>query len=173
VLQYFNKPSVGTPLTGATGLPISAIQYAWPDPNKTHGVVIATQAGQRTVGYPIYRVSLTNSYEISQGPLKGLGAIVSLNNAWKWRTYYYNSLDGSFRLYSRPELGWQINLNPYYEHKFKRIVWRTQMNITNLTNHYVVALLPNDGSGYSTPTNLTATRYGQPRLYAWSNTISF
>jgi outer membrane receptor for ferric coprogen and ferric-rhodotorulic acid len=174
VLQYFNKPGVGNPLTGVAGLPISKIQYAWPNPsNYPGGVVTAAAKGQSTVGYPVYRISLTNSYQLDRGWFKGLGIVAALNNAWQWRTYYYGSPDGIRRLYSQPEIGWQINLNPFYERKFGRILWRTQVNISNLTNHYVLALAPQDGSGFTNPNNITVQWVNQPRAYSWTNTLSF
>lgn len=174
VLQYFNKPGVGTPLTGVTGLPISQMQYAWSNPNNyPNGVVTAAQAGQDTVGYPVYRIALTNSYQVPTGFLKGLGAIASVTNAWQWRTYYYASPDGIRRLYAQPLTGWQINLSPFYEHKFGKIHWRTQLNIANLTNHYVLSMAPNDGSGFTNPNNITIQWNGQPRAYSWTNTFSF
>ena len=32
--------------------------------------------------------------------------------------------------------------------------------------------LPNNGSGYTNPANLSVSFYGQPRLYVWTNTLS-
>jgi outer membrane receptor protein involved in Fe transport len=173
VLRFFNKPGVGTAATGVSQ-PISGIQYAWPDPAHTGGVFVVSQAGDKTVGYPVYRVSLTNTYEFSEGPLKGFGMVVALNNGWKYRTYYYNNPDGTRPLFSQPELGWQINLNPFYKHKiFRRYVWTTQLNIANLTNHYKISLTPNNGLGFTAPNNIGIRWDGQPRSYAWTNTISF
>jgi hypothetical protein len=174
VLRFFNKPNVGTPATGVVGLPISQIQYAWPDPGKTGGYYTVARNGEKTVGYPMYRTSLTSSYEFSEGWAKGLGLVLSLNNSWEYRTYYYNNPDGSRLLYSQPSLGWQINLNPYYQRKiFRRYTWRTQLEIANLTNHYKVSLTPNNGFGFTRPANIGVRWDGQPRSFAWTNTISF
>lgn len=172
-LMNFNKPGVGTALTGALGLPISDMQYAWPDPAHTNGKFIVARAGEKTVGYPRYGLSITNAYEFSHGWLKGLGLIVSLNNGWQYRTYYYNDPTQGRVLFSQPELGWQVNFNPYYEHKFGRFVWRTQLNIANLFNHYQVVLTPNNGLGYTRPQSIGVAWYGQPRSISWTNTIKF
>jgi outer membrane receptor protein involved in Fe transport len=174
VLRFFNKPGVGTPGTGALGLPITAIQYAWPDPGKTGGFYTVTRSGDKTVGYPVYRISLTNSYEFTEGRLKGLGLTASLNDSWNYRTYYYNNPDGTRALYTQPSLGLQINLNPYYQRKiFRRYLWRTQVDIVNLTNHYLVELTPNNGFGFTRPANIGVMWNGQPRSFAWTNSISF
>lgn len=56
---------------------------------------------------------------------------------------------------------------------FGRYQWRTQVDITNLTNHYKISLTPNNGFGYTRPANIGVRWDGQPRTFAWSNTISF
>ena len=45
--------------------------------------------------------------------------------------------------------------------------------MSNVFNHYLVDILPNNGSGYINLQNLQATFYGQPRTYNWTNTFSF
>jgi hypothetical protein len=47
------------------------------------------------------------------------------------------------------------------------------VNVTNVFNHYVFGTLPNNGSGYTNPANLGVSFYGQPRLYVWTNTVTF
>ena len=173
VLRFFNKPGVGTPATGVVGLPISAIQYAWPDPAKTGGQYTVAQEGDLTTGYPVYRCSLTSSYQFSEGRLRGFGCVVSLNNAWQYRTYYYKNLDGTRPLFRQPQLGWQVNLNPFYQRKLGSCTWRTQLNIANLCNHYLISLTPNNGTGFSNPANIGFRWDGQPRSYSWVNTIEF
>ena len=49
----------------------------------------------------------------------------------------------------------------------------TQVNVAKSFNHYVFGTLPNNGSGYTVPANLAMSFYGQPRLYVWTNTLSF
>jgi hypothetical protein len=174
VLRFFSKPNVGLPTTGVVGLPITAIQYAWPDPGKTGGYYTVARKGEKTVGYPVYRVSMTNSYQFSEGFLKGFGLSGSLNYSWDYRTYYYNSPDGSRALFSQPSLGMQINLNPYYQRKiFGRYLWRTQIDIINLTNHYLITLTPNNGFGFTRPANVGVLWNGQPRSFSWTNSIGF
>lgn len=173
-LQYFNKPGVGTALTGALDLPISDMQYTWPDPANTHGKFVVAHAGEKTVGYPQYAISLTNAYEFSHGWLKGFGVVVSVNDAWRYRSYYYNMPDGSRALYSQPSLGWQVNLNPYYQRRiFGKYMWRTQLNIANLFNHYLVVETPNNGFGYTRAQSIGVAWYGQPRSISWTNSIAF
>src|SRR5581483_8368461 len=172
VLRFFQKPGVGNIYTGVVGLPISQIQYAWPDPNHTGGKFIAAKAGDLTTGYPVYKATLTNSYQFSEGALRGFGVIGSVIDSWKYRTYYYNQPDGSRPLYSQPNL-WQVNVSPFYTHRFKRFTWRSQLNINNIFNHYIISLTPNNGSGFTNPANIGVRWDGQPRSYSWTNTIDF
>jgi hypothetical protein len=171
-LRFFNKPGIGTAFPGdpnGLGRPISEIQYDW-DGN---GQYVVAKNGEKTVGYPVYRISITTNYKFSNGILKGLGFIVSANNSWQWRTYYYTNPDGSRDLYSQPNLGWQFNFSPYYERRFKKVTWRTQFNITNLFNHYIISLTPNNGTGYTNPANLGFRWDGQPRTWSWTNSFNF
>lgn len=175
VLKNFDIPGAGTALTGRTGLPISTIQYAWPDPGQTGGTVIVTQAGERTVGYPEFALNLVNTYQFDRGPLKGFGIVLAVSHNSAWRNFYYNSPTsaGHPLLWRESELGWQFNLNPFYEHKFGRYVWRTQLNISNLTNHYRVEITPNNGLGFTNPGAVGVRWDNQPRSVSWTNTISF
>lgn len=159
--------------TGVVGLPFSAIQYAWPDPSHTGGTFLVSQSGDPTTGYPVFSISIVNNYEFQHGLLKGFGLGVDLNNQWENRTYVYNDPSGARPLFAAPELGWQVNLHPHYVRKFGRIVWRTQVDVYNLTNHYLLSLTPNNGTGFNTPANVGVLWTGQPRRYQWSNTFSF
>ena len=59
-----------------------------------------------------------------------------------------------------------------YEHKLgRKLSWSTQLNVTNLLNHYKVLVRPNNITGYGGIT--TALFTNQPREYTWSNTIKF
>ena len=169
----YSGNTANTAKTGALNLPISEIQYAWNDPNNTGGYYTVARTGESTVGYPLYRVSLTNDYKFSNGWLKGFGFVVVANNAWDFRTYYYNMPDGSRPLYGRPNLGWIFNLNLYYTRKFSKFTWRTQVNIANIFNHYIISVTPNDGAGYNNPATLGFRWDGQPRAWSWVNTIEF
>ena len=89
------------------------------------------------------------------------------------RAFHYNAPGGTRFRYDSPDT-WQANLILSYRHKLgKRYGFSTQLNIDNVFNHYVLATPPNDGSGFTVPANLFVSFYGQPRLYRWTNTISF
>jgi hypothetical protein len=45
--------------------------------------------------------------------------------------------------------------------------------VNNVFNRYRIRLVPNATSGFNTPSAINATWYQQPRVYAWTNTISF
>ena len=85
--------------TGRTGLPVTANKLAWDDPLGYRGMYIASRAGMRNLGVPRYTVSFTNSYNFSDGWLKGVrvGGLVSLrlqqaNQVVRWpiETYVIN-----------------------------------------------------------------------------------
>jgi outer membrane receptor protein involved in Fe transport len=60
-----------------------------------------------------------------------------------------------------------------YSRKIGRVRWSTQVNINNLFNEYHVVIYPNQTSGWSVMSSLTANYDQQPRYIAWRNTISF
>jgi len=175
VLANFLVPGAGTALTGQVGLPISQIQYAWPDPNNTKGTVVVAQKGTPTVGYPVYGINFVNRYQFSQGWLKGFGAILGTTAQWRNRTFLYNTpAPGPQQvMWSQNSLGVQVNLMPFYEHKFRHVTWRSQLDIMNLFNHYVLEMVPNNGSGFTNPNNIGIRWDNQPRFFAWSNKFSF
>ena len=68
-----------------------------------------------------------------------------------------------------------IVLNPIvgYEHKFRHVTAKIQLNISNVFNHYDVVINPSPVTGYSVPANVTASFYGEPRLYTLTTSIKF
>lgn len=172
-LRYFVSPANGTAITGVVGLPISQIQYNWIDVGNNNGIIIAALKDEDTFGYAALRFSLTNRYDFSEGVLRGLKLGVSLNDSMQNRTYYYSSPDGIRRLFSAPTIGVQVNPWVTYQHKFGRFTWTTQLNVSNLFNHYKLGFQPNNGLGFTDPKHVGASFYGQPRMYVWTNTISF
>lgn len=173
VLQYFVGPN-GTALTGVTGLPLSAIPYYWSDPNGSKGETVVAKQGEYTVGYAQYRFVFTNNYSFTgDTPLKGFGIGGTLSLGLRNRTFYYNTPGGGRSLYASPDT-WQVNLITSYRRKLgKRFEFATQVNVDNVFNHYALGTLPNNGSGYTVPANLAVTFYGQPRMYVWTNSLSF
>lgn len=170
-------PIHGGILTGVTGLPLSAYQL---NPALTGvtppGSIVAVQSGDATTGYPQYSLNLTSVYTFAEGWMKGIRVGGTVFGSWKVREYYYypsGISPGAPRvLYSYPNEG-QVNLIAGYEHKFRRTTWSTQLNVTNLFNHYAVEIIPNENTGFSSVTSLNATFYGQPRACTWTNTFSF
>jgi hypothetical protein len=173
MLRYFTNGGVKAN-TGNVGVPIEQIQYDWPGLTDGSATIMAAQKNDYTVGYPVYKISITSSYQFTQGFLRGFGFIITLNNGWQYRTTYYNdNADDSRNLYSRPELGWIINLNPFYERKFKHFTWRTQVNISNLFNRYEISVTPSNGTAWASEVNLRSRWDEQPRTYSWTNTFTF
>jgi hypothetical protein len=167
-------PVHGAILTGAVGLPISALQIT---PNFTlPGAIPASRAGDRTLGYPRYSFNFTNVYTVASGVAKGVRIGGSLLAQWNFASYYYypeGFVPGGRReIFAAPN---QIFVNPHlgYSHRFSRVTWSTQLNISNLFNRYQVVIMPGVLTGWTTETGLKAAFFGQPRSYQWSNTLNF
>jgi outer membrane receptor protein involved in Fe transport len=164
-------PVHGAILTGKTGLPISSIQI---NPGFTPASSLTVQqSGDSTVGYPVYAINFTNMYSL-RGPLKGVSVGGTLVMTWKNNDYFYypngpipGAPDAVFAL---PNL---VRFDPIlsYTKKFKKVTFQTQLNITNVFNHYHVVVLPNPVTGYSGIND--AAFDSMPRYYSLTNTISF
>ena len=166
----------GAILTGRTGLPISDLQIS--PAFGTPAPITIFQSGQRTLGTPLYSLNLTNVYEFDHGPAKGLLVGGSVDAALNTVEYYYNptSTIATATPALLPFYGPNsITVDPIvgYEHRFRRITLKVQLNITNLFNHYDVLINPSQVTGYSVAANETASFYGQPRLYTITTTIKF
>ncbi|HVU33236.1 MAG TPA: TonB-dependent receptor plug domain-containing protein [Opitutaceae bacterium] len=174
-------PVHGAILTGATGLPISALQL---DPSLTPGLVLpgsidVARSGDVTTGYPEYSVNFTVRHEMESGRMKGLalGGTVSAN--WKLREYYFypNGIGSAGAaspraLFSEPLLT-RFDTFISYTRAFRRVTWTSQLNVFNLFNYYRVTIYPNPITGNTAATGLTAAFDQQPRSFSWTNTISF
>jgi hypothetical protein len=122
----------------------------------------------------VYRLSFTNKYDFTEGWARGFSIGLSISDDFQNRTYYYSNPDRSRVLFSAPELGMQFHPFFIYQRKiFRNLMWRSQVNVANIFNHYKIGFQPNNGTGFTDPANVDASFYGQPRSVAWTNTISF
>jgi len=176
-------PAHGAILTGATGLPISALQIVTSQiPGiSIPGSINLSQAGDATSGYPQYSANLTSLYQFSAGWLKGVKLGGTVLAGWESRSYYYypqgisttSGPNGSQRsLFYLPTTS-RFDLIAGYSLKLKRVTFSTQLNVYNIFNHYDVIIFPNQITGWTAPTGLSANLSQQPRLYAWTNQIAF
>lgn len=174
-------PVHGAILTGATGLPISALQLnpALIPGFNVPGSINVVQAGQVTTGYPEFSANFTSMYIISTGPLTGLRLGGTVSAAWKTRSYYYypNGIPATDpssgrTLFTLPTLS-RFDAIVGYSRKVGKFTWSTQLNIYNLFNHYQVIIFPSQVTGWTSATALRANFNQQPRQYAWTNTLSF
>lgn len=77
-------------------------------------------------------------------------------------------------LFLEPTPKLQVDLMLAYTVKLsKGLRWRTQLNIRNVFNTYLVALQPSTSTGFSQEADINANFYGQPRMYVWTNSIEF
>lgn len=171
-------PVLGRAATGVTGLPLSAMQYAWANPG--NGEIIVVQNGDKNTGINEYTFNFQNNYTFSEGKLKGLGIFTGLRTYYKNRAYYTqyfptgssNSLVATRVLYRLPtatviDLG--LSYNYRLPGRLNRLTWTTRLNVANVLNHYRVWVVPNSANG----ANLQARLSAQPRQFVWTNTISF
>ena len=165
-------PVRGPILTGERGLPITAQQInpGFPVP----GEIVAVRSGEATTGFPKYSVNFTNVYTVGEGFAKGIRVGGTIGLGWK-NTWYYYDPNGVSAV--RPRIPLYKNtlarfdLIAGYENRFRRVTYSTQINVNNLFNRYRVALLPNPTAGWAGPNDATFDQ--QPRVYRWTNTISF
>ncbi|MBM3852135.1 MAG: TonB-dependent receptor, partial [Verrucomicrobia bacterium] len=172
----------GPILTGATHLPISALQLdAARAGIAVPGTIVATRVGDKTSGYPEYSANFTANYRFpGEGWLRGLSVGGSLILGWKSRSYYYyatpltraNALTLPRTLLYAPDRR-QANVFASYARKFGRFEWNTQLNVANVFDTYERVIMPDAATGFNNLTNLRVTWYGQPRTWQWTNSIKF
>lgn len=176
-------PNGATSATDVTGLPLSAIQYTWGDPNGHNGVITPIVAGDKTTGYPHYTFSFTNRYEFERTFLKGFAITTNVNASYQFRSHYYpkygpGQVPGTTpfnqlqrQLYVRPTVA-TVDLGLSYTHKFgKRYVFTSQVNVQNAFNHYRYLFLPAASSANPPINNYIPT--AEPRLWIWTNSVAF
>jgi outer membrane receptor protein involved in Fe transport len=171
----------GKSATGVTGLPVSAIQYDFTDPNGHAGVMTPVIAGQKTTGYNHYSLAFTNKYDFTDGALKGFGIGNTIVGGYQFRSHYYPDysqggttstriFDLHRKLYVRPTIVTLDLILSYRRKLFGRYEWSTQLNVRNMLNHYQL-LFPPQVSGTPVVNNFIYT--AQPRQWIWTNSVSF
>ncbi len=166
-------PANGPILTGAVGLPITALQIN-PGSQPPPGSITVLQAGERNTGAPKYSLNFTNIYTFDRGLLAGFRIGGTARLAWKSIYYYYytNGVTPTVR----PIPHYKPNLAVFdaiagYHRKYKRFDWSVQANVYNMFNRYEVKLFPNAVSGWAGPNGANFT--DQPRALTVSTDIGF
>jgi outer membrane receptor protein involved in Fe transport len=163
----------GTAATGASGLPITAMQYNWSDPYGHQGVLSPVAGSQYSPG-PQLVLSFINRYTFSDGALKGLGIGTGVSKAWHNYAYYYTAGGTSatrgvrvpFIMPTPASLEYSVS----YSRKIRRgFVFKTQLNVKNALNHYYYIIVPTASNGSYVNARLINT----PRTFIWTNTLSF
>lgn len=173
------SPTTGAPVgTGRRGLPISAHQLNFNDPNGNGGFITVSQAGEPTAGYAKYSANFTNTYTFDEGWFKGVTLNATAFFRSKDRTYAYTQVfrdasgrvtSSERRMYAKPDY-LRFNAMAAYKRKLgRRLEWTTQVNVNNVFNSYDVIVLPNSSSGDPRTAAFTA----EPRTWVWTNTFSF
>jgi outer membrane receptor protein involved in Fe transport len=159
-------PGVGT---GRTGLPISQHQLGFRP--SVGDSILARGGGERTTGYPLHAFTLTSMYGFSRGKLQGLALGVNASLSYDTILYYYNdsTAGNERRKFFAPDQA-RFNLIASYTRKItKKISWKTQINLNNLTDERYMTILPNVATG----ANDNAALMASPRTWVWTNTVSF
>jgi outer membrane receptor protein involved in Fe transport len=168
-------PVHGSAATGATGLPISDIQYAFANPHG--GAITLYEAGEKNTGFNEFTVNFQNHYTFDSGRLKGAGVFLDARTYFHNRAYYtsYFSTSNTTALRATRELyrlptSTVFGLGLSYRRELRHhLSWTTQLNINNALNHYRVWVIPSASNG----ANFVARLSTQPRQFIWSNTFEF
>lgn len=176
-LRWFQTPSGLQARTLRPGRPLSEIPYVFSDPAGLKGVWQVSRAGEPTVGHPLYRFVWTNTYDVTEGLLRG----ITLGATTRWdvdkRTYWYSEPDGNGGnirlLFKEGAINPQVSTFLAYRRKVGRYLFRSQLNVNNQFNRYRVELRPARATGFTTENAINATFVGEPRQYLWTNSVSF
>jgi outer membrane receptor for ferric coprogen and ferric-rhodotorulic acid len=177
-LRWFQTPSGVQSRTLRAGRPISEIPYAFDDPAGLNGVLVLSETGEPTIGHPLYRFVFTNTYDVTEGMLRGL----TIGGTVRWdidkRTYWYQEPGGTGgssirKLYKEVDINPQVSPFLGYKRRFGRYSFSTQLNVNNIFNKYKVDLRPSATTGFTREDEIGATFVGEPRQYVWTNRIGF
>jgi outer membrane receptor for ferric coprogen and ferric-rhodotorulic acid len=176
-LRWFQTPAGLQARTLRPGRPISEIPYFFNDPAGLKGALQESAAGEPTIGHPLYRFVWTNTYDFTEGRLRGLTAGGTVRWDIDKRTYWYLEPDGKGgnlrKLYKESDINPQFSPFVSYRRKLGRYGFRTQLNVNNLFNRYAIDLRPSRTSGFTVENAIGATFVGEPRQFVWTNAVSF
>lgn len=166
----------GASATGVSGLPISALQYDWPD--RGDGVVTVVRAGDKNTGINEYNVNFQSNYTFETGPLKGFGIFTGVRAFWKNRAYYTHvfppgstgsAVQATRVLYRLPDTA-VFDLNLSYRRQLRSgLEWTTQLNINNVFDEAGVTVMPSAANAANPRARLSAL----PRQFIWTNSFRF
>ncbi|WP_414662062.1 TonB-dependent receptor [Horticoccus sp. 23ND18S-11] len=171
-------PVHGPILTGATGLPISALQIAPLAEAPPIGNVVVSRAGDLATGNPKYSANLTAIHTFTVGWLRGVRIGGTAAKSWTVTAYPYYEGGASVakprRMFMMPR---PVRFDGIlgYERRLGRYSFSTQLNVSNLFNRYDVVLLPSATTGFggARGSGIGATFNAEPRMYVWSATVGF
>ena len=170
----------GQSATGAVGLPLSSVQYAFTSlfPNAT---VPIFKPGDPTTGYAGWQMNASTDYRFSEGLLKGFGVSFSARAQFSTRalyTFYPNTGLGTAGSQVVNEnrvivvLPTIVNcdVGVHYEHKlWHGLTLSTRLFVSNVFNNDRFYVLPQAANGNF----LQVTQRLPTRLWTLSNEISF
>jgi hypothetical protein len=168
-------PAHGTAATGVTGLPITAMQYAFANPHG--GEVQVVSAGDKNTGINEYTFNAQSAWTIPSGALRGVGVFLDIRSYYRNRAYYTSyfptaAMGSAFqaaRVLYRLPTATVVGLGLNYDAKIFGRTWTTRLNVNNLFNHYRVWVVPSSTNGAV----LNARLSTQPRQWVWSNTLKW
>jgi outer membrane receptor protein involved in Fe transport len=166
----------GSSATGATGLPIGAMQYQWA--NAGDGEITLVRAGEKNTGINEYAFNFQSNYIVESGLCKGLGFFASVRAFARNRAYYTqvfplgttgSAVQAQRELYRLPDAA-LFDLNVSYRRRLRNgVEWSTQLNIINIFDRAEVTVMPNPANSALSRARLSAL----PRQFIWTNTFRF
>jgi hypothetical protein len=168
-------PVHGTAATGVTGLPVSAMQYAFNNPH--HGEITVVSAGDKTTGINEYSLNIQSAFTIAAGAWRGVGLVLNAATYFRNRAYYTlyfptattgNLLEATRALYRLPTAT-TLGVGFGYERKLWGRTWTTRLNLNNPLSDTRVWIAPSPTNGAI----LNARLSTQPREFIWTNSVSW
>ncbi len=150
--------------TGVTGLPISAHQLGFVAPD--NGQYFLLGRDEKTTGFPERSANLNTNYQFTSGLLNGFFAGGTYQVRQRLRQTYV-TIGGVRQLYYRPDTQ-MLGLRFGYHRKFKRVDWRTQINLSNVLQEEAIYTELDANGGIA-----QVLRAEIPRQLVWTNTFKF
>jgi outer membrane receptor protein involved in Fe transport len=172
-------PVHGSAATGVTGLPISAMQYAFGNPHQ--GEITVVSADDKTTGINECTLNLQNHYAFSAGALRGLAVFTDVRTYFRNRAYYASYFSAGsagtavpaarvlYRLPSAPIFGLGISYRLRLSPRTQRLTWTTRLQVENVFDYSRVWVVPGRTNGALLNARLSA----QPRTFIWTNTVAW
>ncbi len=165
-LLGLDTPGIGT---GANGLPITEHQLGFISPSS--GEFIVRRAGEQTAGYAEHAYSLVNTYNFSEGRLRGLRVGLTSSFQENHRAYMYTdaAAAGKRKMYYYPNRMLHEVFAAYSFRLSRTVRASVQLNINNLLDDQRVLYQINSTNG----TLRYAGWFNSPRKFSLTTRLTY